>query len=129
MSKNFWEWHNRKKALHESKMRPFFNEKEVWFAAIGLNIGYEQDGGKDYLRPVLILKKFNNELFWGVPISTTSRRGEFYCVVEIQNRIQENVAVLSQLKVYDGKRLEYLIGSVSDETIELVKQKIRQFIA
>ena len=37
-----------------------FSEREVWFLKIGVNVGYEQDGnGKEYLRPAIILKKFN----------------------------------------------------------------------
>lgn len=41
---------------HRSAVK--FNEREVWWCAIGVNVGYEIDGkGKDFARPVLVLKK------------------------------------------------------------------------
>lgn len=44
MKKNYEKWHTDKSKLHEGKERPFFHEREVWFASVGLNIGFEQDG-------------------------------------------------------------------------------------
>ena len=54
--KDFSLWHTRKTFVHNEKQRPFFSEREVWFCAMGENVGYEQDGrGENFLRPVLIL--------------------------------------------------------------------------
>ena len=40
-----------------------------------MNIGYEQDGsGNDFIRPVVIIRKFNNEIFWGVPLTKTRKK-------------------------------------------------------
>ncbi len=37
-------------------------EKEAWIASMGKNIGREQNGsGESFSRPVLVVKKFNNE--------------------------------------------------------------------
>ena len=46
---------------------------------MGLNIGYEQDGkGEDFLRPVLILKKFNKRVFLGIPLTKIKKDSHFY---------------------------------------------------
>lgn len=51
MNLQFLNWHNLKCALSESKNRPFFQEREIWFAFVGKNIGFEQDGkGEKFLR-------------------------------------------------------------------------------
>ncbi len=44
--KYFDGWNDKKKYLHEEKQRPFFKEGEMWFASLGVNMGYEQDGKK-----------------------------------------------------------------------------------
>ncbi len=42
--------------------------------SIGKNVGREQNGsGRDFERPVLIIKKWNNEMVWGVPLSTKQK--------------------------------------------------------
>lgn len=64
MSKNFQKWHDKKSQIDDIKERPFFHEREVWFCHLGANIGFEQDGkGEDFLRPILVVRKFNNEVF------------------------------------------------------------------
>ena len=40
-------------------------EGEVWMISVGKNIGFEQNGsGSNFSRPVLVIKKFNNQMFW-----------------------------------------------------------------
>jgi len=63
MWKDFTKWFKGKTEVHNEKARPFFREGEVWFAALGANIGFEQDGrGEQYLRPVVVIRKFNKEM-------------------------------------------------------------------
>ena len=44
MDKDFKKWHKDKEAIHNERPRVFFHEREVWFAYLGVNIGFEQDG-------------------------------------------------------------------------------------
>lgn len=72
MQKDFHEWHDQKEKLEQGESRLFFHPREIWFCALGLNVGFEQDGrGEEYLRPVLIFRKFNNQVFWGLPLTKT----------------------------------------------------------
>ncbi|GEM_PF-6457268 len=43
MKKDFQNWHNKKTLIHESKNRPGFHEREVWWCALGVNVGFEQE--------------------------------------------------------------------------------------
>lgn len=79
MNDAFSQWIQQKDDLHENKMRVYFHEREIWFAALGKNIGSEQDGpGIKFLRPVVVVKKFNNEILWGIPLTKTKKTGEYH---------------------------------------------------
>lgn len=79
MSKKFDNWNEIKKNLHGEHKAVIFKERDIFWVSIGINIGYEQDGkGEIFSRPVVIVKKYNNNLFFGVPLSTTIREGSFF---------------------------------------------------
>ena len=61
MYKDYKIWTPIKREINNSNLRPFgCKEREIWICNLGENIGFEEDGkGKDYTRPVLILKVFN----------------------------------------------------------------------
>ncbi|MBI2025281.1 hypothetical protein HYT04_00630, partial [Candidatus Kaiserbacteria bacterium] len=70
MGKDFCKWHAQKEHLHEAKGTALFHEREVWWCALGANIGFEQDGsGELFARPVVILSKFNLDVCLVVPRS------------------------------------------------------------
>jgi len=69
MEKDFDGWNEIKKRTHHKKQAPYFHEREVWWAIIGTNVGSEIDGGEKFLRPLIVLKKFNRHTFWGIPLT------------------------------------------------------------
>jgi mRNA-degrading endonuclease toxin of MazEF toxin-antitoxin module len=126
--KNYKKWHEQKSNLHENKIRAFFHEREVWFASIGANIGFEQDGrGDEHLRPVLVIKKFNNEVLWCIPLTKNHKKGKYYLSFELLN--ETSTAILSQIRLIDSKRLQYKIGDVSPEKFIEIKEKLKQLLA
>ena len=63
MKKDFQTWHHAKAQIDEKDRRVFFHEREIWFCHLGVNIGFEQDGkGESFGRPVVVFRKFNNEV-------------------------------------------------------------------
>ena len=79
--KEFNTWNELKKKTHSDNIisTGFPNEQEVWICVLGKNIGREQNGGKkDFSRPVLVIKKFNNQIFWVVPLSSKQKNIDFY---------------------------------------------------
>lgn len=125
VNKDFKEWHNEKVDLHEHKNRAFFHEREVWFASLGANIGFEQDGKHEkFLRPVIILKKFNNEVCWVIPTTRKDKKGKYYFKFEYKENEFTSV-ILSQLRLIDSKRLDYKIGNMKEcDFIEMKKRLI-----
>lgn len=130
MQKDFKRWHQRKVTLHEEKPRPFFHVREVWWCSLGANVGFEQDGkGRKFARPVLVFKKFNNEIFWALPLSlqvkTKKETAHFYASVSLEDGVPRT-ALLSQLRLIDAKRLLVKVGTVDESNYaEIQKAVIR----
>jgi mRNA interferase MazF len=126
--KDYKDWIKNKRYINNIKSRPYFHEREVWYCYLGENIGYEQDGkSKKFLRPVLIYKKFNQEVGLLIPLTTKNKKGKFYFRFKIRNI--ENFAILSQIKFFDSKRLAYKISYINHEDFNKIKTKIRKIIS
>lgn len=115
MKRDFTKWHKKKENIDNKDERVYFHEREIWWCSIGANVGYEQDGkGEKFARPVLVFKKFNKEIFWAIPVSTTIKTGKFYYSIDIGDNIKRCV-ILSQIRLLDGKRLLDKIGTISND--------------
>lgn len=129
MEKDYKKWTPLKRELHNEVGRLFFHEREVWYCHLGENIGFEQDGqGELFLRPVVIVRKFNNEVFWGIPLTRTEKKLPFYFSFMLQTEsgpAGKSTAVLSQIRLIDAKRLRRLIGRISKEDFVSLTKKIK----
>lgn len=101
----FANWVKLKIIIHHSNIgKRYFHEREIWWASIGANIGYEENGKNDnYERPVLILKKFNKEIFWGLPLTSKEKTGKYYFTTTHNNK--KYSVIISQLRILSSKRL------------------------
>ncbi len=133
MGHDYKKWHNKKELINQRIDWPFFHEREVWFCYLGANVGSEQDGkGKDFLRPIAIIKKFNNEIFWAVPLTkakhkATGNKAKYYFQFSFIKNVQ-SVAILSQVRLTDAKRLARLIGKMSETDFIKLKQKFKELL-
>ena len=79
MQKDFDQWNIEKKNIHAKKLAPFYNEREIWWCSLGVNVGFEQDGtGKNFDRLVAVIKGFNKETFFGVALTGKKKKGKYY---------------------------------------------------
>src|SRR3989344_5296456 len=103
MEKNFDSWNIKKQELSKTE-RAYFSKGDIWFASIGKNIGDEEDGkNSDFERPVLIVRKFNNNIFLGVPLtSNEEKEGKYYHKLI---SFSGSTAILSQIRLFDAKTL------------------------
>lgn len=125
--KDFIDWHEIKNNIEKKEQRLNFKIRDVLFCSIGENVGFEQDGrGEEFLRPVVVIKKFNNEVFWGVPLTRTDKKGKYYFSFSLNN--ETSVAILSQIRLFDAKRIKYKIGMINDKDFSILKEKIRQLL-
>lgn len=104
-----------------------FREREVWWCSLGVNVGDEQDGkGQSFTRPVLVLKKFNRNIFMGVPLSTQLKDNPFYHRIFFKG-IEQSV-LLSQLRILDVKRFRDKMGDLPSQEVEKIKEKLRKLV-
>lgn len=121
MIKKFLEWIGLKEKIHNNNSTPpLFNEGEIWWCALGENIGIEINGkGKVFSRPVFVYKKLSKDGFLGIPLSTQIKKGSWY--VEIFFQEQKHVVTLSQIRVLSSFRMYDIMGSLDDKEIAKIK--------
>lgn len=118
MHKDFDRWHEHKQELDAAAPRPFYHAREIWWCAVGVNVGNEIDGtGAQHDRPVLVLRPFNAETFFGIALIGHARSGRFYFPLGTVGD-REAVANLSQARLFDTKRLIRKIGMVDEDTFQ-----------
>ena len=127
-NREFDVWNRLKKKTHHREELLGFKIRELWFIRMGKNVGFEQDGkGDEFMRPVLVFKKFNTQLFWGIPVTGVTKKGAYYFRLP-KMRGRTNTLILSQLRLYDAKRLRYQIGVCPAEIFVAVKDQIKAII-
>ncbi len=124
MPKDFDKWNIKKKSLDQKTNLAQFNHGEVRWCGIGENIGDEENGkGNEFTRPVLVIRKFNNNLFYGVPLSKQLKNNKYYYEIEFQG---EQVSVLiSQMRILDAKRFGNRLGKISGAKLNEVINAIK----
>ncbi len=98
MVKQFIEWVLNKIIIDRTQRTDLvIAEGQVFWCFLGENIGDEENGkGRLFRRPVLIFKKFNNNVFWGIPMSTKNKESKYYVKVLLKDI--EQSAMISQLR-------------------------------
>jgi mRNA interferase MazF len=128
MEKDFDKWNTIKKEIHAKQLLPLFSEREVWWCQLGVNVGSEEDGkGINYLRPVLIVRKFNKNIFYGLPITSKGKDDVFHVAIN-SGEIQGSV-ILSQMRLIDTKRLSHLFSKITDDELCDIKKKLKELIS
>ena len=128
MDKDFDQWNVYKKKLHASNKNILYKSGEVWWCALGLNIGHEQDGGREsFERPVLIITTFSNGTCLCIPM-TTSKNNSPYCkAVQLLGR---NIYVIvSQSRTLSINRFLRKLGSLSNNDFRLITGMLHKTIS
>jgi mRNA interferase MazF len=129
IQKDFRGWCEKKillDALPNEKI-VYFRRKEIWWCALGVNIGFEQDGkNHNYERPVLILKKVNRHLALVVPLSTKTKNHPYY--VCYKRGEDDYSALVLQIRIVSSKRFLRRLGSLETETYQMIVSATKDFV-
>jgi hypothetical protein len=126
MEKDFKSWMGLKEKLDNLPTEVLFNEGEIWWAAIGCNVGEESNGkGNRFSRPVIVFRKLTRHSFYGIPLTSKLKEGSWY--VPFKQEGKENRAVLSQMRIFDSRRIFTKLGTMDGEDWERLKQKFKEF--
>ena len=130
--KHFDKWCTNKKEIDKRDVdieRIMFQEKEIWWCATGVNIGFEQDGkNSNFERPVLICKKFNKHIFLGVPLTSQDVDLSLPFYVKLFGAKVESIAILSQIRLFDSKRLLRHIETIDESLFAKIKKALKKVI-
>jgi mRNA interferase MazF len=123
MEKDFDRWNARKKFLHASRFSDFVHEREVWWCALGVNIGVEADGKHgDFERPVLVLMKFNRDSVLVVPLTSRPKPNPYQMPFRHAGKLY--AAVFSQLRMVSTKRLLRKMYRMDSEIFQDIKDVV-----
>lgn len=121
VTKDFDAWNLKKQMLDAREKPRSFKEGDVWWCAVGLNVGYEIFGkSSDYTRPVLVLRKYTYSTFFGLPLS--SKRKDRASYLDLHFNDTDGSVILDQGKTLDGRRLLRRMGELPESTLEEIKK-------
>ena len=130
----FNKWNDEKKIIHKKDYDNFYvNVREIWYIKMGINIGFEENGKTEFLRPVLVLKKVWN-LFFTVALTSQWKDDNYFYYkfndVSLKNPKYKDssYAILSQVKSTDKKRFFEHGGSISKEDFVEIKKRLKQIL-
>jgi len=127
MPKDFDNWNSIKKQLEQDHKAPTFQEREIWWCSIGVNLGHEENGkNQDYSRPVLVIRKFNDHIFLGVPLTTQIKEKHYYHRIHFKER--EQCVMLSQIRLLGSARLTDKMGKLSGQQFEMIRGALKAMI-
>lgn len=126
-AKEYELWKDHAKLLNVAEFEGFFYEREIWWCVLGVNIGSEQDGtGKQFERPVLIIKKIRKDLAFIAPL-TTKISNHPYRITTYSTGTDSQI-LLDQIRVISSKRLIRKICSLKTALFQEVIIKLAHLI-
>ena len=115
--RNYEDWMLVKDGIQYGKTKRSFKEWELWWCAVGENVGVEINGkGMRFMRPVIVFKKFGKLSFTGIPTTTQNhmkRSPDWY--VHFRLRGVDEYAAINQMGTISVFRLYRKIGQLDDE--------------
>jgi len=129
MKKEFDKWNEEKKVVDAKTINTelFFHIREIWWCSAGLNIGVEANGKhENFERPMLIIKKFNADMVWAIPLTTREKNDKYHYKLNHEN--VKSWIVLSQIKTISTKRFLRKVGSVSESDFKEIILKLQKFL-
>ena len=118
--KRFDEWNDVKIVKHYENIPHSTKEGEVWWCAIGENIGIEINGKSEtFSRPVLVMKKLSKQGFLGVPLTSKPHDGNWYAAFKFKDKMQ--YAALCQIRVFSVSRLYKKMGTIPCSDLQFVR--------
>jgi len=123
MEKNFDKWNEVKKSTHFVGETVKAHQREIWRVSFGVNIGVEIDGKHNsYERSAIILRRFNDDMIWVVPVTSQKKKSPFYLEFILEGKTYW--AALTQLRTVSTKRLLRKIGMIPKKNFADMQREI-----
>ena len=132
--KQFDKWNEVKKRTDKIERNLKLKPRDIFWLKIGQNIGHEEFGkGKEFVRPIIVIRQLTSDLFIGVPTTTSKKEdNDYFHNINYFNHKKEeaihSVAMLLQFKTYSKKRLLSKIGTVDKNVFDVIVEKLKGVI-
>jgi len=127
--KEFDKWNEIKKKIQQSNKIWTIKPREIYWVKIGKNIGYEMYGkDEEFLRPVLILKRFNKYSFLGIPLTSIEKNNDFYVKVTPYKKDKKSFVIISQIRFFSTKRIKSKFSKISQQEFENILEKVSKIV-
>ncbi len=128
MWEEFLTWIKLKFKIEENNFRPYFyNEGEIWWVNLGKNLGDEENGkGLNFVRPIVVVKKFNSRFCLAIPISSKLKENKYYFKISYGGQYYS--ALVSQIRALDSKRFRKKIAQLSTAELNQIKKYVIEVI-
>lgn len=114
-TKEFDLWNEYAKKLNAREHPEAYNVKEVWWCALGVNIGSEQDGkNESFERPVLIIKRISKDMLIVSPITSSATKHRYRLTINLLGK--ESQILILHTKIISAKRLLRRISLIKNYT-------------
>ena len=128
MIKDFDAWNTEKKIIDDTSQHKFYHPRDIWWCALGVNVGYEQDGtGATHERPVLVLKGFSKQVCLIVPLTTSQKKNLYHITLGIVDQKPAS-AIISQIRLIDTKRFINKIAVLDEAKFTEIKKAVRAIL-
>lgn len=120
-------WNDKKKILDIYRRQVLFKEGDIWWCAVGQNIGEEVYGkGGEFRRPIIILKKLSGNSCIGIPTTTKPRSGSWYHKIHVRGL--DRWALLNQIRFFSCNRLWVRESTLPKEQLFELKKSVAKLL-
>ncbi|MDP3955751.1 MAG: type II toxin-antitoxin system PemK/MazF family toxin [bacterium] len=127
---NFKEANEHLFKVQARKPVQYVMEGEIWWCAVGLNVGLETNGKRnesgEYVRPVLIVRILGREAVLAVPMSRSCHKGKYF--YQINHRGEKQSLSLHQIRCMDTRRLIRRIRKIEKTELISIREAVRNLI-
>ena len=116
------DWTVVKTRLDKVARLPAFKEGEIWWTAVGENIGSEINGkSKKFSRPVLVYKKLGKYTFMGIPLTSQNKDDEADWYIKFIFQGKNEYAAICQARIMSASRLYSRVGNLTRHDYKLIQ--------
>ena len=127
MQKDFDKWNKEKKRIHNTSRKVYAYPREVWWCALGVNVGAETDGKSDnFERPVLVLRVYNKETLLVLPITSKEKKDVFH--IPVSMKVGTVWVKLTQARVISHSRLLRKVDVLADKEFQKVRIGFMKYV-
>jgi mRNA interferase MazF len=126
--KNFSDWILiKEKTEYRNRIEAY--KYSVFWCAFGENIGSEVSGkGNNFLRPVVILKKFGDRCVLVAPLTSNTDSIKNNVIVKVSDDEVLRKVLISQIRTVDTKRLYEYMGKIEGKYRVLLKESFNKIV-